>query len=161
MKIKTLGISCILTALLLFGLMQAFAGGKKEAPTVNASAPEGKMVPEIGPYLANTTVSGDVVFSNGWTGTRIPIMDKQVADFRKFYPNVTIKSEVVTPADLEKVNLTALAAGKPADAMMIRSDAIPFFADNGAIIPLDDFIKRDKVDAENIFYTGELGAGEI
>jgi multiple sugar transport system substrate-binding protein len=146
--------------LVLFGAVTVFAGGQKEAQAASAPVKEGKMIAEVGTYAAHTDVSGDVVFSNGWTGTRIPIMDKQITAFNKHYPNVMIKSEVVTPADLEKVNLTAMAAGKPADVMMIRSDAIPFFSDNGAIIPLDDYIKRDKVDVDTIFYAGELGAAK-
>ena len=155
MKSKHVFILLMVLALCVLAA-PAFAGGQQqEAP---AEVSEGAVVEGIGPYIARTDASGEVVFSNGWTGTRIPLMDSQLELFARYYPEIEVSSEVVTPADLERVNTTAIASGSPPDVMMMRSDLIPFLADNGAIRPLDDLIERDNMDVDEIFYAGELGA---
>ncbi|NJN83755.1 MAG: extracellular solute-binding protein, partial [Caldilineaceae bacterium] len=149
-----------------FGITASAAWLAACAPAVApASAPEvetqsealaGVMNDEIGAYIAQTDASGVVTFPNGWGGSRIPMMDEQVAAFNSFYPNIEVKSTVYKTDDLEKTHLTSIAAGTPDNAIMLRADAIAFFVEQGALMPLDELIARDEMDVDAIFYKAEI-----
>ena len=96
------------------------------------------------------------MFTNAWGGTRIPLMNKQIEEFNQFYPNITIKSEVSRSSELEKLNLSAIAAGTPPGVMMLRADIIPFMVKQKVLRPLDDLVKRDELKPYEVFYRGEL-----
>jgi multiple sugar transport system substrate-binding protein len=121
-----------------------------------ASTPGGEVIAEVGPYIARTDASGAVDFPNGWGGGRIPLMEEQIADFNRFFPDIQVTNSVHRTDDLETIHLTSIAAGTPSNAIMLRSDAIPFFVEQGALMALDDLAVRDELDVDAIFYKGEI-----
>ena len=155
MKYDRLLFIAVALSFLFFGIISVYASGQKATEEATA-VPEGKRIAEVGPYLARTGVSGEVVFTNAWGGTRIPLMNKQIEEFNQFYPNITIKSEVSKSSDLEKLNLSAIAAGTPPGVMMLRADIIPFMVSKKVLRPLDDLVKRDELKPYEVFYRGEL-----
>lgn len=140
----------------LAGCAAPVAPGAAPADQASASDQAGVVNDDIGPYLAHTDAQGVVTFPNGWGGERIPLMEEQIADFNSFYPNIEIQSTVVKTDDLEKTHLTSIAAGTPDNAIMLRADSIAFFVEQGALMPLDDLIARDELDADGLFYKAEI-----
>lgn len=132
------------------------AAAPAAAPATDTQAMTGVTNDDIGPYIARTDASGVVTFPNGWGGARIPLMDAQIADFNSFYPDIEIKSTAYKTDDLEKTHLTSIAAGAPDNAIMLRADAIAFFVEQGALMPMDDLIARDEMDVDNLFYKAEI-----
>ena len=98
MKYDRLLFIAVALSLLFFGIISVYASGQKGTEEATA-VPEGKRIAEVGPYLARTGVSGEVVFTNAWGGTRIPLMNKQIEEFNQFYQNITIKREVSRSSD--------------------------------------------------------------
>jgi multiple sugar transport system substrate-binding protein len=64
--------------------------------------------------------------------------------------NPGVKCENVYDATWDKI-LTAIAGGNPPDLFILSADQLPAMADRGAILKLDDFIQRDKVDMTRFF----------
>jgi multiple sugar transport system substrate-binding protein len=154
--LQTMGAGA--AALWVAGCVPAAAPGTAPAQSdAGASESSGVQNDEIGPYLAHTDVSGVVTYPNAWGGARVPLMEEQIANFNSFYPNIQIQSTVVNTDDLEKTHLTSIAAGTPDNCIMLRADSIAFFVEQGALTPLDDWIERDNLDADGLFYAAEIG----
>lgn len=96
-------------------------------------------------------------FWNWWDQFRKPWMDKIIVDFQKEYPWITVKNEVQGWGDREAKVVTAFAAGVAPELMMVTRPELASLADKGAIIPITDWVKRDKLDLK-IFYPVEVDA---
>jgi multiple sugar transport system substrate-binding protein len=155
MKYDRLIVAVLVVSLLFLGVASLFASGQKGKGEA-AAVPEGKRIAEVGPYIARTGVKGEVIFTNAWGGTRIPLMQKGIEEFNVHYPNITVKSEVSKASDMEKLNLSAIAAGNPPGVMMLRADVIPFMVKEKVLLPLDDLVERDELKPYEVFYKGEL-----
>jgi multiple sugar transport system substrate-binding protein len=105
-----------------------------------------------GSVPANPGAKGTVKFIHVWDGTRLPLMEKQIADFQALWPDVKIEAEVVSQQGMNEKYLTAIAGGSPPDAIMINHDQIPAFGGRGALSPLDELLQRDGMKTDDIFY---------
>jgi len=63
---------------------------------------------------------------------------------------IRVKYEYIGEAFHEKM-WTRIAAGNPYDIMTFNADTLQEYVDKGALMPLDDFIKRDKYDLRDFF----------
>jgi ABC-type glycerol-3-phosphate transport system substrate-binding protein len=65
--------------------------------------------------------------------------------FTAAYPEIEIEAEQVEPRQLHDTLVTSLASGTPPNAIMLRSDSMPYFADARALASLDALFERDGV----------------
>jgi ABC-type glycerol-3-phosphate transport system substrate-binding protein len=99
-------------------------------------------------------------FQHRWEGARTEVIDKVVAAYQQQMPNVRVNSQLVfgngdgffDGMPYDKI-LAQIAAGTPPDVVMMGSDVAAAWAKRGgALRPLDDPLKRDKVDPARTFY---------
>jgi ABC-type glycerol-3-phosphate transport system substrate-binding protein len=86
-----------------------------------------------------------VQFSNCWDGPRIPLVEGWIGDMGAIYPSVKVESDVGSGASMREQLVTALASGAPPNAVMLKSDSIAYFAEQGALLPLDGLLNRDGI----------------
>lgn len=106
-------------------------------------------------YLAYPDVKGTIQFSNCWGGARVPLVEKWIKDFNTIYPGVKIENDVGDCPPLREKQVSAIAGGSPPNVMMVKSDNTAFYADQGALLALDDLMTRDGVKAD-LFYPAEF-----
>lgn len=130
-------------------------------PALSAPAVQGEgvtLTDQLGrDYLAYPDTTGTVEFSNCWGGARIPLIDQWISDFQAIYPNIEVGSALSECGALIEQQVASLAGGQPPNVMMIKSDNIAFFAEQGALLGLDELMARDGVSPE-WFYPGELAS---
>ncbi|MHB1132029.1 MAG: ABC transporter substrate-binding protein [Chloroflexota bacterium] len=90
-----------------------------------------------------------------WGAARIPLMDAQVKSFQEKYPDIEVEHQYVVIADLTVKILTAVSGGDPPEVINLRRAEMPSFVDKGALMPLDDYLKRDKIDLNAVAYPSE------
>jgi multiple sugar transport system substrate-binding protein len=96
---------------------------------------------------------------SSWIGNETTIKDLY-KKFHEEHPNITIEFQNV-PAEESQQKLTAqVAGGNPPDAAFVDASTVAGFASRGALVKLDDYIKRgdvvdpdDYVDAFKTFTT--------
>ena len=108
-------------------------------------------------YLADPSVKGAIQFSNCWGGTRIPLVQTWIKEFNAVYPGVKVENDVGDCPPLRDKQVTAIAGGAPPNVLMVKSDNMAFYADQGALLPLDDWMKRDGIQPE-WFYRAEFNS---
>jgi multiple sugar transport system substrate-binding protein len=96
-------------------------------------------------YRAYPEVAGTVQFANCWDGPSIPLVEGWIADMAAMYPSIKVESVLADAASMREQLVTALAAGAPPNAIMLKSDSIAFFAEQGALLPLDGLLTRDGI----------------
>lgn len=97
---------------------------------------------------AKTTVT----FWYSWAGDEAKVLEDLIAKFNKSSKNVMVKG--VSNGSWENHHpklLTAISGGTAPDCANIGSDYIQEWAHNGALIPLDNMIKKDKVDLKDFY----------
>jgi ABC-type glycerol-3-phosphate transport system substrate-binding protein len=95
-----------------------------------------------------------------WEGAREPVMAEIVAAFQKQYPHITVNNQLVFGSGPEYFDgmpydkiFTTIVAGTPPDVIMMGSDIAALWARRGnALLPLDDYLKRDGTDPTKVFY---------
>jgi multiple sugar transport system substrate-binding protein len=94
-------------------------------------------------------------FWHHWGGNRVPLMEEQIRRFEEQNPCIKVEM-TLQPWEqrLEKI-LTSVAAGDPPDVTMLGRQDIPAFAEQNALMPLDEWMQRDDVTAE-LFYEAEF-----
>ncbi|MGE3272825.1 MAG: extracellular solute-binding protein [Chloroflexota bacterium] len=128
------------------------------APAAKTGGPTGTVIAGLGrDYLAYPDVKGTIQFSNCWGGARIPLIEGWIKDFNAIYPNVKVESDLSDCSPLREKQVTALAGGAPPNVMMIKSDNTAFFAEQNALLPIDDLMARDNVKKE-WYYPGEFSS---
>lgn len=88
--------------------------------------------------------NGDIVELIFWRQEHEPevlAMEKLIESFEEEHPNIKVNMEV--KVDYETAIRTALAGGTAPDVMNLDGPTLASYADNGAIIPLDEFYERD------------------
>jgi multiple sugar transport system substrate-binding protein len=98
-------------------------------------------------YQGYPEISGTVRFANCWDGARTALVESSIAEFSARYPNVTVENDVGDAATMRERLVTALASGTPPNAVMLEADSTAYFAEQGALLPLDNRLGRDGVDA--------------
>lgn len=106
-------------------------------------------------YLTYPETSGTVEFSNCWGASRIPLVEAWVEGFNAVYPNIQVESILADCPALRDQQVAAIAGGAPPNVMMIKSDNTAFFAEQNAIVPIDELMARDGVQAD-WFYPAEF-----
>ena len=96
-------------------------------------------------YRAYPEISGTVQFAHAWDGPRGALVEGWVAEMAAVYPSIKVESEVGEPALARERLVTALASGLPPNAVMLKSDSLAYFAERGALLPLDDLLARDGI----------------
>jgi multiple sugar transport system substrate-binding protein len=99
-------------------------------------------------YRAYPEVSGTVQFANCWDGPSIPLVEGWIADMSAIYPSIKVESMLADAASMREQLVTALAGGAPPNAIMLNSDSIAFFAEQGALLPLDGLLARDGISSD-------------
>jgi ABC-type glycerol-3-phosphate transport system substrate-binding protein len=128
------------------------------APAAKTGGPAGTVVAALGrDYLAYPDVKGTLQFSNCWGGARIPLIETWIKDFNAIYPGITITNDVTDCSPLREKQVTQIAGGSPPNVMMIKSDNTAFFAEQNALLPIDDLMARDNV-KKDWFYPGEMAS---
>lgn len=85
----------------------------------------------------------------GGAEIRDPIK-KLTDDFEKVFPDVVVDVQVFAGwPDLNRKALLALAGGDPPDVIRGKPQLLADFAEKGALMPLDDFIKKENVDTSD------------
>jgi ABC-type glycerol-3-phosphate transport system substrate-binding protein len=133
----------------------------RDRPALGAPAVQGEgvtLTDQLGrDYLAYPETTGTVEFSNCWGGARIPLIDQWITDFQAIYPNIQVRNNVSECTGLAEQQVAAIAGGRPPNVMMIKSDNIAFFAEQNAVVAIDDLMARDAVLPE-WYYPGEMGS---
>ncbi len=97
-----------------------------------------------------------ITFWHIWDGTRVKLIEEQIADFEAIYPDIKVKHTLIAANAMTEKYLTAIAGGAPPDVIMLRAGDMPSFAVRKALVPLDKYIKKDAVKTEEVFFGGEL-----
>lgn len=142
----------------------AALGGPAADRGLSAARPAARQDPAAGQvltdqlgreYLAYPETSGTIDFSNCWGGARIPLIESWIEEFRAVYPNIEVRSSLADCPALRDQQVAAIAGGSPPNVLMVKSDTTAFFADQGALRPLDDLMERDGIRAD-WFYPSEF-----
>ena len=88
-------------------------------------------------------------------GSKNLVVDQSVGDFLKAHP--TWSAEISYTNGFAKF-LAAVAAGTPPDVYMPTVDVVLQYAAKGILIPLDDYIAKDKVDMTQYFKAAILSS---
>ncbi|MBE3576962.1 MAG: extracellular solute-binding protein [Limnochordales bacterium] len=90
-------------------------------------------------------------FWNWWDGPRKEWMDEVIRRFEAEYPWIDVRNEVQGWSDRSAKVLAAYAAGAPAELTMVLRQELAALSDMGAIIPITQFVQRDKLDLKEFF----------
>lgn len=133
-KLRIVFITVLFLAIM--AVFPVLAGGAQEAEE------------EVGPATIN--------FWHVWGGPRIPLMEKQIADFEALNPKIKVEDTLIDQGGMGQKYLTAIAGGDPPDAIMVHGGRFfPTFAVKNVLISLDEYLKKDGMKGENIWYEAE------
>jgi len=91
------------------------------------------------------------VWAMGVEGEKIVNVSKK---FEKLYPGVKIVTQAIPwNAAYEKL-ITAIAGGFPPDVFQLGSTWVPKFTAMGALLPLEDYIKKSSIISSDKFFQG-------
>jgi ABC-type glycerol-3-phosphate transport system substrate-binding protein len=101
-----------------------------------------------------------VTYWEMWTGVEAEAMQAVVDAFNRSQDRIEV--EYLSVSDVDRKTLIAAAGGDPPDVAGLYTYNVPPFADDAALMPLDDFIQRDGQSVEGFlsrYYPvfGELG----
>jgi ABC-type glycerol-3-phosphate transport system substrate-binding protein len=116
---------------------------------------------ETGPlhraYREHPEVAGKVRLAHCWDGARTALVEAWIADFQSRYPSISVEDDVRDAASIRNRLVTIVAGDSVPNLVMLRSDTIPFFADQGLLQALDDRMSRDAV-LSDWFMASELAS---
>ena len=113
-----------------------------EEPVVEEPAEE--VVEEPAEEVAAEPEPVTVQFWHVWGGARLEMIEAMIADFQALYPHITVEHTLLDQTDMVQKYLTAVASGSPPDVIMVHgANFFQSFADQGALMALDDFIAAD------------------
>jgi len=130
----------VLTALvLLLGIAAGCSSGNKSG-TANSGAPSGSGAAESSSPPKDKV---KITFWHVWAENNSDFIKNRVKEFNEMQDAI----EVTALGDADETKqLTALAGGNSPDIALTFWNNVGPWADRGAIMPLDDFIARDKYD---------------
>src|SRR2546422_824127 len=119
------------------------AGAPQATSTAAAAAAQA-------PAKAGQTV---VEFLHTWEGDHggARAMVALAKRYEELKPNVKINQTIVAGAEYERKQLAAFASGVVPDMTLTDAEHVPVYADRGALLPLDDYMKRDKLNQKDWF----------
>jgi multiple sugar transport system substrate-binding protein len=90
---------------------------------------------------------GEVTLSYGiWDAAQKPAMEQIVSEFHKDHPDINVKIQVTPWDDYWTKLQTAATGGSAPDVFWMTLAYFQYYADGGALLPLDDQIAEDGVD---------------
>ena len=100
-------------------------------------------------------------YAQGWSTLYQDRLDKVLADFTAKNPTIKAESQLMpSNSRLQEYLATALAAGTPPDVTMQWRGVMPGLAVKKGLIPLDGYVKRDKLDP-GIYYENEYKSSQF
>jgi multiple sugar transport system substrate-binding protein len=127
------------------------------------TAPAGAATTAAGAATANTSVSGNVRIAIAPSSpAEDAIVDQQLANFAKAYPNVKVSKEVIASDYLTKIQ-TLIAGGNPPDVFYVDSLPARDLIEDKVLEPLNTLADKYKVNAGDFYpnlikaYTGTDG----
>lgn len=123
-------------------VLSACLGAATPSPTAPpVSATPTSSAPSVESPSPSPAITGTVTFWNGYAadGDEIKTFtDVVLPAFNKLYPNVTVKHQEIPYDDLRQKLVTGLAGGTLPDVLRADIIWVPEFADQGALLALDE-----------------------
>ena len=113
-----------------------------------AREPAGSAKPDAGPAT--------IEFFHEWDGVRTALVDEIAGDFRAVEPGITVRPTLSRGnVSMEQI-FASIAAGSPPDVTMILTHTGAVWAHKNALRWLDDWIRRDRINTEQVVYKATL-----
>lgn len=97
-----------------------------------------------------------VVFWNNWDGSRAEQLRTVLDSFEAAHPGIKVENVTLTSSTTTQRMLAAVASGEVPDLYMTGSNDVSQWASLGALMPLDDYVARDNLDLDGIFYASSI-----
>ena len=133
-------------------LAACLAPGASPSPTIPPSQPAAS-ASEVAPS-ASAEVTGTITFWNGYAadGSEITTFTEEVLPaFQELYPNVTVDHQEIPYDDLRQKLVTGLAGGVLPDVLRADIIWVPEFADQDALLALDEVMPDFEALADQVF----------
>jgi multiple sugar transport system substrate-binding protein len=89
----------------------------------------------------------DVTLSYGlWDQAQVPAMNQIISEFHQSHPNINVKIQLAPWSDYWTKLQTAATGGSAPDVFWMTLAYFKYYAAGGALMPLDDQIKKDGID---------------
>ena len=109
--------------------------------------------------VGNPARPATVTVWHAWDGPREPLMKNILDRMKQQFPNVTVDQTIVAmwmDANVQKFG-AAVAAGTAPDVTMLYDLYVPQYGpETKSLQPLDEWIKRDKLNLKQIFYDTDV-----
>jgi ABC-type glycerol-3-phosphate transport system substrate-binding protein len=92
-----------------------------------------------------------------WGGTREPLLAKAFQDFSAYNPDIVVEPTLIPWDQKQETVLTAVAAGEAPDVLMLNASEVPPYAIEEVLVPLDDLISQEGIDASEVYESDWLG----
>ncbi len=127
------------------------AGGNEDAKAGTTGQKEGDDAQTAADAKSGNGEKVEVVYWHMWTSDWKKLIDSLVEEFNSTHPNIHVKALSIT-GDANAKFLTAQAGGDPPDVMTQWNQVIPSWAEKGAIMSLEQYIKTDAPDLRSWMY---------
>ena len=81
-----------------------------------------------------------------WDQAQVPAMQQIIDEFEKAYPDINVKIQLTPWSDYWTKLQTAATGGSAPDVFWMTLSYFKYYANGGALMPLDDMIKQDGID---------------
>jgi multiple sugar transport system substrate-binding protein len=106
---------------------------------------------------AQTTIT----FWNGWDGSRRPQLRAVLDEFERRNPDIKVESVTLSSDTTAQRFLTAVASGAVPDLYMTQAGDFSRWASLGAFLPLDDLVRRDRIDLDAVFFGSSIEGSRV
>lgn len=90
-----------------------------------------------------------------WGGSRAPLIDKLLADYKKSHPEVAIEVTFTPPNEMDKKIVQAAGTGTLPDVFTIHSGWYVNLDPENTLLKLDDYLKKENIVLEKILMEAE------
>ncbi|XID93902.1 ABC transporter substrate-binding protein [Paenibacillaceae bacterium WGS1546] len=157
-------VAMLLIAVLISGCGGSKSGGNSQGGTPGADA-------ESSGQADNTSSPNDeqvvITYMRHSYDVEVNAMKKLIASFEEKHPNIKVNMQV-TPGDYDTKIRTMLAGGEAPDIMSLDGPNLAAFAQQGVLLPLDDYMKADgeiedisKPVLDSLTYEGKIYAAPL
>ncbi|HEV8634400.1 MAG TPA: extracellular solute-binding protein [Chloroflexota bacterium] len=129
---------------------------KTDAKPAEPAKPGPADKPSTAPAPAKPAATGQpitVEFLHPWEGNHggARAMIALAKRYEELKSNVKINQTIVTGAEYERKQLAAFASGVVPDMTLTTAETVPVYGDREVLVPLDDYMKRDKLNPKDWF----------
>ncbi len=122
------------------------------APTSSTAA----ATPASGAAAAPSQETVTIRFWNVWGAAREDLMNQIIKHFEDENPGIQVKNLVQPFENLDQNLFAAIASNDPPEVLMVARSNMLQLADEGLIIPIDDYVTKANLDLTR-FYPSEIG----